>query len=267
MDRAASPLAFAAHTAPELRDLAARDAIVLIPFGATEQHGPHLPVMVDHRLATEAAFRAAGILDEGGHPILVTPTVWTGFSEHHMELGGTITIDYATLHGLIRGIVRSLVRGGFRRICIVNGHGGNIAPLTVCVSELTVELRIPLVSLTYYETNDTATRTILTTQSAVLHACEAETAMIMASEPALVRHEHLPTAHGPDQDRPEIEALVGPKVFRWQALNARARSGVIGNAAAATPQTGERLLTAYAARLAEILATPALWEAKASDHW
>ena len=267
MDRAASPLAFAAHTAPALRDLAARDAIVLIPFGATEQHGPHLPVMVDHRLATEAAYRAAAILDAAGQPVLVTPTVWTGFSEHHMELGGTITIDYATLHGLIRGIVRSLVRGGFRRICIVNGHGGNIAPLTVCVSELTVELHIPLVSLTYYETDDPATRSILTTQSAVLHACEAETAMIMATEPALVRHDHLGTAHGPDQDRPEIEALVGPRVFRWQALNARARSGVIGNAAAATPRTGERLLTAYAARLAEILAPPALWEAKASDHW
>ena len=267
MDRAASPLAFAAHTAPELRDFAARDAIVIIPIGATEQHGPHLPVMVDHRLATEAAYRAAALLDQAGHPVLVTPTVWTGFSEHHMELGGTITIDLATMHGLMRGIVRSLVRGGFRRICILNGHGGNNAPLVAIVSELTVELHIPLVSFTYYEADDAATRAILTTQSAVLHACEAETAMIMASEPTLVRHDHLNTAHGPDQDRPEIEALVGPRIFRWQALNARARSGVIGNAAAATPATGERLLTAYATRVAEILGTPALWEAKASDHW
>ncbi len=266
-NRAASALAFAAHTAAELRDAAARDAIVIVPIGATEQHGPHLPVMVDHRLAEEAAFRAATLLDAAGHPVLVTPTVWTGFSEHHMELGGTITIDYATMAGLLRGIVRSLVRGGFRRICILNGHGGNAAPLTVAVSELTVELKIPLVTFAYYDVGDAATRAILTLQSAVLHACEAETAMIMATEPDLVRHEHLGAAHGPDQDRPEIEALVGPKVFRWQTLNARARSGVIGNAAAGTPEKGERLLAAYAERIAEVLGTRALWEAKASDHW
>ena len=266
-DRAATPRAFAAHTAAELRAAAARDAIVIVPIGATEQHGPHLPVMVDHRLATEAAFRAAALLDVAGHPVLVTPTVWTGFSEHHMELGGTITIDFATMQGLLRGIVRSLVRGGFRRICILNGHGGNAAPLTVAVSELTVELKIPLVTFAYYDVGDAATRAILTSQTAVLHACEAETAMIMATEPDLVRHEHLGAAHGPDQDRPEIEALVGPKVFRWQTLNARARSGVIGHAAAGTPEKGERLLSAYAARIAEVLGTAALWEVRASDHW
>ncbi len=267
MDRAASPLSFAAHTAPELRGFAARDTIVIVPIGATEQHGPHLPVMVDHRLATEAAYRGAALLNTAGHPVLVTPTIWTGFSEHHMELGGTITIDYATLSGLLRGIVRSLVRGGFRRICILNGHGGNAAPLTVAVSELTVELKIPLVTFAYYDVGDAATQSILTTQTAVLHACEAETAMIMATEPGLVRHQHLNIAHGPDQDRPEIEALVGPKVFRWQTLNARSRSGVIGTAAAATPDKGERLLCAYAARIAEVLGTATLWEARASDHW
>ena len=260
-------LEFAALTAPALRAMAARDAIVIVPIGATEQHGPHLPVMVDHRLAAEAAMRSARLLDAAGHPVLVTPTVWTGFSEHHMELGGTVTIDYATFHGLVRGIVRSLVRGGFRRICILNGHGGNAAPLTVAVSELTVELKIPLVTFAYYDVGDAATREILETQTAVLHACEAETSMLMATEGHLVDIARLNEAHGPDQDRPEIEALVGPKVFRWQTLNARARSGVIGNGAAGTAAKGERLLDAYAARIAEVLGTRALWEAKASDHW
>ncbi len=262
-----APLAYAELTAPALRDAAARDVIVIVPIGATEQHGPHLPVMVDFRLATEAAFRAARLLRDAGHPVLVTPTVWTGFSEHHMELGGTVTIDYATFHALLRGIVRSLARGGFRRICLLNGHGGNAAPLTVLVSELTVELHLPLVTFAYYDVGDAATRDILETQSAVLHACEAETSMLMATEPQLVDTSRLNEAHGPDQDRPEIEALVGPKVFRWQTLNARARSGVIGNGAAGTPEKGERLLAAYAARIAEVLGTRALWDARASDHW
>jgi creatinine amidohydrolase len=258
---------FAALTAPALRAMAARDPVVIVPIGATEQHGPHLPVMTDHRLATEVALRGARRLRDAGEAVLVTPTVWTGFSEHHMELGGTVTIDFATFHGLLRGIVRSLVRGGFRRICLLNGHGGNIAPLTVVVSELTVELRIPLVTFSYYEVADAAMRDILEYQDSVRHACEAETSMMLAAEPGLVDRARMPEAHGPDQDRPEIEALVGPKVLRWQALNARARGGVIGNGAAGTAEKGERLLAAYAARLSEILATRALWEAKASEQW
>ncbi len=260
-------LEFAALTAPAVKSMAERDAIVIVPVGAMEQHGPHLPVMVDFRLVTEAAMRAAAKLDAAGHKVLVTPTVWTGFSEHHMELGGTVTIDFATFYGLMRGIVRSLVRGGFRRICLLNGHGGNIAPLTVVVSELTVELQIPLVTMTYFDLAKEKLPEILEYQDRVLHACEAETAMMMATEPALIDRGRLDEARGPDQDRPELEALVGPGVFRWQALNARARGGVIGNGVAATPEKGERLLEVQSARVAEILGMDALWSAKASDHW
>jgi creatinine amidohydrolase len=237
------------------------------PVGSTEQHGPHLPVMVDYRLATEVARRGALKLAAAGHPVLVTPTVWTGFAEHHMELGGTITLDYAVFHGVIRGVVRSLARDGFRRICVLNGHGGNIAPLVVAVSELTVELKIPLVYFSYWEIAEAATKAILECQDKILHACEGETSMMMAVEPALIDRSRLHEAKGPDQDRPEIEALVGKNVFRWQTLNARSRRGVIGNGAAGTPEKGERLLAAMSDRLAEVLGTAELWTAKASERW
>jgi len=260
-------LEFAALTAPALRTMAERDAIVIVPVGAMEQHGPHLPVMVDFRLVTEAAMRAARKLQARDEPVLVTPTVWTGFSEHHIELGGTVTIDFATFHGLMRGIVRSLVRHGFRRICLLNGHGGNIAPLTVVVSELTVELHIPLVTMTYFDMAMEQIPDILEHQHRVLHACEAETSMMMATEPDLIDHARLAEARGPDQDRPELEALVGPGVFRWQALNARARCGVIGEAPAATAEKGERLLEAQSRRVAEVLGNKALWSARASERW
>ena len=69
--------------------------IVIVPIGATEQHGPHLPVMVDHRLAHEVAVRAARLVAEH-EPIVVTPVIPFGMSEHHMSLGGTLTLDFAT---------------------------------------------------------------------------------------------------------------------------------------------------------------------------
>ncbi len=260
-------LAFSDLTAPALRKLAERDPIIIVPLGATEQHGPHLPVMVDSRLVAEAALRTAKKLQAKGEAVLITPTIWTGFSEHHMELGGTITIDFATFHGLVRGVVRSLVRGGFRRICLLNGHGGNIAPLTVAVSELTVELRIPLVTLCYFEMAPEAMREILEHQTSTLHACESETSMMMATEPDLIERGRLAEARGPDADRPEIEAIVGPKIFRWQALNARARNGVIGAGWAGTPEKGERLLEAQSTAIADALGNHGLWAARASDYW
>ena len=74
-------------------------------------------------------------------------------------------------------------------------------------------------------------------------------------------------ARGPDDDRPEIEVVVGPKIFRWQALNARARNGVIGMGWAGTPEKGERLLEAQSTVIADALGNQRLWTARASDHW
>src|SRR5260221_14233183 len=84
-------LEFSSLTAPQLNAMAARDAIIIVPVGSTEQHGPHLPVMVDYRLATEVARPGALKLAAAGPPVLGPPTVWTGLAEHPMGLGGTRT--------------------------------------------------------------------------------------------------------------------------------------------------------------------------------
>ena len=69
---------------PQLKSLADVNAIVVVPVGSIEQHGPHLPVKVDALLATEVARRAA-LKVQTHQPILVTPTVWCGLAEHHMD--------------------------------------------------------------------------------------------------------------------------------------------------------------------------------------
>jgi creatinine amidohydrolase len=252
-------LEFASLTAPALRRMAEQDAMVIVPVASMEQHGPHLPVMVDTRLATEVAMRTGRKLGERGETVLVTPTIWTGISEHHMSFGGTLSLDYAAFQAVVGGVVRSLVRHGFRRICLLNGHGGNTAPLVVLVGDLTIELKIPLVSFTYWDIATAEIKDILEQQDALLHACEAETSMMMALEPLLVEHDQLAAARGPDQDHAELGNLVGPGVFRWQTIEAHSRSGVIGNAATSTAEKGKRLLDAVSDRAATILGTAALW--------
>ena len=184
MRRKGGEVEWANLKAGELRDLAAREAIVVLPVAAMEQHGPHLPVMVDTLLCGEVATRAARRAS-GRHPVVVAPTVWSGLSEHHMPFGGTFTLDFATFRSLIECLCRSLERHGFRRVLLLNGHGGNVAGLRVVVDELR-GLDMRLQTATYWQVDPVAISEILERQSGVQHACEAETSMVMALRPELV---------------------------------------------------------------------------------
>ena len=81
------------HRADELRELAKQDAIVIVPVGSLEQHGPHLPVEIDTLLGESVALRTARLVAEK-EKVLVLPCLWTGISEHHMSFGGTVTLDF-----------------------------------------------------------------------------------------------------------------------------------------------------------------------------
>src|SRR5512134_188777 len=111
-------------TWPEMNEVLARDPqpVVLIPFGAVEDHGPHLPLSTDNDIL-------AGILEEAGRraagDILVLPTIPFGLDEHHMDFPGTIAVDIETCLAYVSQVAISVARHGFRHILIVNGHGSN----------------------------------------------------------------------------------------------------------------------------------------------
>jgi creatinine amidohydrolase len=86
-------------TAPELRALAAQDAVVVLPVASLEQHGPHLPVWTDSFIGHAVAVAGAERCGEG--KAVVLPPMWTGHSEHHFPFGGTISLDYATFAAML----------------------------------------------------------------------------------------------------------------------------------------------------------------------
>ena len=243
--------------ADELRAAARRDAMVIVPVGSIEQHGPHLPVEVDSTLGGEVALRTARAVVAKGGAALVTPVIWTGVSEHHMSFGGTITLGLPAFDALIEDVVRSIHRHGFRRIVLLNGHGGNENALRCLTDELTPKLRIPIVQFTYWYAAAEAIRDILETQTGLNHACEAETSMMMALRPELVAEERIPLAKS--NRTPGVEEFVGGGVYRWRAIGARSASGVIGNPEAASREKGERLLAAISETIAGKLVRPELW--------
>jgi creatinine amidohydrolase len=250
----ANEVEFRRLRADELRARAAADAVAIIPFGSIEQHGPHLPVEVDSLLGNEVALRTARKMDARGTPVVVLPAVWTGVSEHHMEFGGTITLDLATYAALAEGICRSLVRHGFRRLVLLNGHGGNDNALRCITDEITPRLGVPIIQFTYWHPTQDLIAAELDTQTSLLHACEAETAMTMALRPDLVAEARIPAAS-------QAMEYVQPGPYRWRTLGSVSASGVIGNPAAASAAKGERLLDVISTRLADLLCNADLWAA------
>jgi creatinine amidohydrolase/Fe(II)-dependent formamide hydrolase-like protein len=111
-------------TAEDLRAKAASDAIVVLPVASMEQHGPHLPVGVDTILC-EGVCKAGAEKVATDLPVVVAPTLWCGMAEHHMAFGGTFTFDIPTYRAVLLAFLNSIDRHGFKRVLIVNGHGGN----------------------------------------------------------------------------------------------------------------------------------------------
>lgn len=243
--------------ADELREKARQDAIVILPVASLEQHGPHLPVEVDSMLGETVANRTAAKVVARGQPVLVLPVLWTGLSEHHMSFGGTVTLDYGAFAAMVEGVIRSVLRHGFKRIVLLNAHGGNENALRTITDDLTPRLGVPIVQFTYWYAAAVAIAKILETQGGLQHACEAETAMMMAVRPELVATDRIPLAKA--NTTPDISDVVGGGVYRWRSIGSRSGSGVIGNPDAASAEKGERLFEAIASALAEKLCNPELW--------
>ena len=238
--------------ADQLRARAAADAVAIVPFGAIEQHGPHLPVEVDSLLGNEVALRTARKMAARGESVVVLPMVWTGISEHHMSFGGTITLDFSAYAALVEGICRSLVRHGFKRLVLLNGHGGNDNALRCIADDLTPKLGVPIIQFTYWGPTAAEIAEVLEKQPALLHACEAETSMTMLLRPELVARDRIPA-------QSQAMEYVQPGPYRWRTLGSVSASGVIGNPAAATPEKGEKLLEVISTKLSDILCNKELW--------
>ena len=239
--------------ADELCKYAQDDTVVILPVAALEQHGPHLPVMVDSRLAEEVSKRTASLGRAKGIPIITLPVVWHGLSEHHMPFGGTVTLTSNTFFLIVRDLIKSISRHGFSKFLILNGHGGNITAAEVCAQDISMELSLPIVAATYWLEAADRFAKILETQTNVMHACEAETSMMMALEPNLVVDSLLNEAKGPMK----LDFLnAGKGSYRWRSLTHVTSNGVIGDPSHSSSAKGEQLLREASQAIFELICDP-----------
>jgi creatinine amidohydrolase len=256
-ERAPPTVEWSKLTAPELNALAAAGATVLLPVASTEQHGPHLGTGVD-TLLCGAVCRLAAEKAMDHRPVVVAPTLWVGMAEHHMAHGGTFTLDIPTYRAVLLCLIRSVERHGFKRVLIVNGHGGNMTALNAFLPDLERETGLAVGATTYFELAQPAFAPLLEDQQSVLHACEAETSMMMAAFPEAVREAKLSDAHGPHFGDPR--AVLSPPAQRFRSFRTLSPSGVLGDARKASQTKGEALMAAASDALADLIVRGAPWD-------
>ena len=240
-------------TAAEIRDLAARGAIVILPVASMEQHGPHLAVGVDTVLCS-AVCRVAAEVVRAEMPIVVAPALWCGMAEHHMAFGGTFTFDIPTYRAVLLALLGSIARHGFKKVFIVNGHGGNVAALAAFLPDLVVATGLTIRVTTYFELAQPAMPAILEDQERVRHACEGETSLMLALAPDLVRRDKLAEAVGPKHSTPRP---LG--VGQYRSFQSFSESGVVGDARRASKEKGEKLAIACRDALVGVLRDKDAW--------
>jgi creatinine amidohydrolase len=214
---------------------AGRDTIV-VAFGATEQHGLHMPLATDALLGDHLARELAGRLNA-----FVGPTVRVGCSEHHVGFAGTMSISESTFAALVADLVRSLLKGGFRRIVLLPTHGGNFAPLAAAVAELPE--RDKVTALTdlgvLFQIAQLGERDFgVPLSEGGLHAGEWETSLLLAIHPELVRMDDGEAGFTGELQ----QALEG--LFTAGGVAALSPNGVIGDPSRASAEHGERYWSA-----------------------
>ena len=180
----------------------AKDKVVILPLGAIEQHGPHLPVSTDTSIVSQVALAAEKQLPDD---ILLCPTLPFGSSHHHLSFGGTISISITTYTQLVVELVESLLQNGFRRIVLLNGHGGNITPVKQALSILSnrhdVNAKPNIALATYWELAGKIFAGGPPMESPALsHACEYETSLMLHLFPEKVLQDRIERAKRPDSN-------------------------------------------------------------------
>ncbi|MBI2940073.1 MAG: creatininase family protein [Chloroflexi bacterium] len=246
------PRLFLAEMTREQIRAAAPETTVVLPTASIEQHGPHLPIFTDTAACTTVCQRAAE-LASAQVSVTIAPPLHFGSSHHHFPHPGVLSLQASTFIQVVLELCESLERSGFRRIAIVNGHGGNEDPLRVAAREFSLTHDATVAMASYW----TIARQALLEEGQADevgrvpgHAGGFETSLILALRPDLVQ----PAAYPPDVGRqfpPGVADLPAMVARRDQLIGLG--PGYTDDPAAASAEHGNRFLDIITRSLADFL--------------
>jgi creatinine amidohydrolase len=257
-DRTTAPHRFWAELTT--RDFAALDparTVAVLPLGATEQHGPHLPLGVDTCLVEGIVDAALPQLPQD-LPVLFLPTQAIGLSPEHARFAGTLTLSAETLIRLWKDIGAGVARAGVRKLVLFNAHGGHVGAMDIVARELREAHDLIVYSVSWFNLplGEAGEQFSAQEHRFGVHAGEIETSMMLALRAPLVRTDAARDFPSTSQRRAADYAILGngrSAKLGW-AMQDYNPQGAAGNAAAATAEKGRKVVDAAAAQLALLLA-------------
>jgi creatinine amidohydrolase len=237
------PLLYERLTWPEVRRAAGEERVCLVPVATLEDHGPHLPIDTDLRITAEICRRTA---EAAPDEIVLLPPIPHGYSPHHMDFPGPITIGWDTFTRYCRDVGTSLARHGFRRILYLNGHGSNQNLIETAARLVGVDHPGVLAAAAFYLSGKQALTAVDglrdSGRGGMGHACELETSIYLAIDPAAVDMERAVDERGyPAGEFAFMDWADGPlKLMPW--WSSFSATGVQGDATKGSAEKGEALL-------------------------
>jgi creatinine amidohydrolase len=217
-------------TWPEADEAGRQGRPAVLPFGALEQHGPHLPLATDTIMADELARRVADAVDGW-----LLPAIPFGDTAANDGYPGTVSLSFDTVRAIAVDLCRSLQRGGFAGLIIVNGDYGNQAPLRLAARDVSRSMAWPVLVIDYPGL-EAAAASVCDTPAAgpgFYHADELETSVVLALRPELVHTERATVGY------PDMPLTLGSTPM---GLDQVSPSGVFGDPRAADAGKGRRIL-------------------------
>jgi creatinine amidohydrolase len=245
---------WAEYTCREIAAMDMQRLIAVLPVGAIEQHGPHLPVAVDQAIL-DGLVRAALPLLPADLPAIFLPTLPIGKSDEHAAYPGTLTLSAATLMAMWSEIGDSLARAGVRKLVMLNSHGGQMAPMDIVVRDMRRRHGMIAVSASWFAMGLPEGLFSTEEERFGIHAGDMETSVMLALHPELVQMEHArdfkPLAARLAAENRHLG--LGPAgKLGWLAQDQHP-SGACGNAANATAEKGGQVIANAAAQIVTLL--------------
>lgn len=216
--------------------------LVIIPTGAVEVYGHHLPVGTDTVVVTHVAQRVGEIL---GAPVL--PVLPVGFSRSLGDFPGTLNISTATLSAYVRETAESVIKWGAKRIVFINSHRGNISPIGEVALDLQDTYGVRCAQVFWWDYVAALGKDLVETgQHANGHASEIGTSIMLHIAPELVVRERI-------HDQTPSSPLPFSDITQYQGMHARSDTGVVGNPEVATAEKGAQLVQRGVDRIVEFV--------------
>ncbi|WP_224405569.1 creatininase family protein [Afifella sp. IM 167] len=242
-------------TSPEIGALDRARTVAVLPLGATEQHGPHLPTGTDTMIAEGILAETAGLVGPDVE-IVVLPTLPVGASLEHTSFAGTLSFSAAGLIDIVTALGGDVARAGLASLLILSSHGGNNPAVAAAALELRARHRLIAVATSLARFGLPEGLAEDPERAWGIHGGFSETSLMLHLRPELVRREEcslFPSAQSALSAKFEHLRAHGPVGYGWMAEDLNA-SGAVGDAAAASAAAGAQIARHQAERLAVLLA-------------